>query len=189
MASSAYSDLELKYARPIAAALAGDRDFRKWLLEGTSFADVAAEARHDADLQRRLRVRPTMINPYWFNYWCGKDRSCACRVGTAIETDILMIFEASDARKFAVHVEVKRPNERLGLGQAEPYPRRAACWADQQTRPKRIPAHSDFVTVLACGRNLADDPQIRHFGRVAFHHEIAERLAVYPEPCYRVRRL
>jgi len=179
--AAAYSDLELKYARPIAVALAADRGFREWKLEGTPYADLAAVAHHDADLQRRLRARPKMTNPYWFNYWCGKDRFCACRVGTAVETDILMIFEVPAAQKFAVHVEVKRPNERLGLGQAETYPRRAACWANQTTRPKRIPEHSGFVTVLACGRNLADDPQLTHFNRVAFHDEIAERISGYPE--------
>jgi hypothetical protein len=182
VSGSKYSELELQYARPLATGLIEDPSFRAWLLAGTHYGQLAAEARHDADLQRRTRARPAMTNPYWFNYWCGKDRDCDCRIGTAIETDILLIFEAADGERFAVHVEVKRPNEQLGVGQAITYPRRAACWANSATRPSRVPDHSGFVTVLACGSNLAGNPEIGHFDKTVFHDAIAEHLHGYPKP-------
>jgi hypothetical protein len=122
-----------------------------------------------------------MTNPYWFNYWCGKDKLCRCKIGTAIETDILLVFSTAEV-SLALHVEVKRPGETLGDGQAATYPRRASCWATDATRPKRIVPHTEFLTVLACGVNLASDPDLAHFDRVIFHDEISQRISPYPEP-------
>jgi hypothetical protein len=122
-----------------------------------------------------------MKNPYWFNYWCGKDKRCACRIGTGIETDILLIFDCINGRRLGLHIEVKRPGEMLGDGQAESYPRRAACWANPNTRPKTVPSHHDFLTMLVCGRDLASDIRLRHFDKVVFHDEIAKQIQLYPE--------
>ena len=80
-----------------------------------------------------------------------------------------------------MHVEVKRPGEKLGDGQAATYPRRAACWAVEATRPKRIPSHTEFLTILACGENLLGNAELDHFDKVIFHREIARRIAPYPE--------
>jgi hypothetical protein len=175
-----YSELELKYARPIADALANRPDFLAWVLTGTRHEALAEVARHDAPKQQTLRGQPKMKNPYWFNYWCGKDGACTCRLGTAIETDILLIFECQEV-SLAVHVEVKRPGEKLGVGQAATYPRRAACWATGASRPKRIPPHTEFLTVLVCGENLIGDAEVVHFDKVILHNDIAQRIAPYPE--------
>jgi hypothetical protein len=40
-----------------------------------------------------------MKNPYWFNYWCPKDSKCVCKVGTSLETDILLILECANDRR------------------------------------------------------------------------------------------
>lgn len=179
--AAGYSELELRYARPLAAALIADADFRDWVLSGTRHERLARTAFHDAERQRLRRNLPSMKNPYWFNYWCGKDRRCTCRVGTAVETDILLIFACEDETDLAVHIEVKRPNDTLGDGQAVTYSRRAACWATDATRPPRIVPHSAFVTVLACGANLVSDPDLVYFDKVIFHDDIAKRLHPYPE--------
>ena len=121
-----YSELELRYARPLASGLIANPGFREWMLLGTRHEGLARELQHDAHEQQTLRGRPSMTNPYWFNYWCGKDRKCECRLGTAVETDILLIFRHTAHRGLAIHVEVKRPGDTLGDGQAETYPRRAA---------------------------------------------------------------
>ena len=175
-----YSELELRYARPIAQALLSSASFRQWLFTGTDYADVAADAQPLGDEQAGLRSRG-LKNPYWFNYWCGKDSRCECRVGSGIETDILVVFRHANDRRLAVHVEVKRPGDKLGDGQAASYPRRAACWANPATRPKTVPRHDDFVTVLVCGRDLAVNEQLRYFDRVAFHDEVGGRVPAYPE--------
>jgi hypothetical protein len=152
----------------------------QWVFNGTRHEYLAATAFHNANAQRARRAQPSMKNPYWFNYWCGKDKNCTCRVGTGIETDILLVFECGYAN-LAVHIEVKRPGEKLSEGQAAAYPRRAACWASDAARPRRILPHTEFLTVLACGHSLAGSAELAHFDRVILHHEIAERITPYPE--------
>jgi hypothetical protein len=124
---------------------------------------------------------PNMKNPYWFNYWCPKDKNCACRIGTGIETDILLIFDCVNARRLALHIEIKRPGDTLKDGQAESYPRRAACWANPVTRSKRVPNHQDFLTMLICGREIESDERRLFFDKVVFHDQVADRIQVYPE--------
>jgi hypothetical protein len=175
-----YSKLELRYARPVAHAILESSDFREWLLMGTNQENCARKARPIGVIQRTLRS-PIMKHPYWFNYWCGKDSECTCRVGTGIETDILLILECTNARRLGLHIEVKRPGEQLGNGQAESYPRRAACWANPSTRPKTVPPYQDFLTMLICGRELASDERVQFFDKVVFHDDVARRIQIYPE--------
>jgi hypothetical protein len=175
-----YSEPELRYARPVAHAILESSGFRQWLLAGTKHEDIALEARPIGEIQGRLRS-PTMKNPYWFNYWCGKDSKCACRIGSGIETDILFILDCANDRRLGLHIEIKRPGELLGNGQAESYPRRAACWADPNTRPKTVLPHQDFLTMLICGQELASDRRLQFFDKVVFHDAVAQRIQVYPE--------
>jgi hypothetical protein len=178
---AAYSEQELRYARPIAQAIEEDSGFRKWLFAGTRHGNALLHARPvEKNVQRSLRS-PTLKNPYWFNYWCGKDSRCVCRIGTGIETDILFILDYADNQRLGLHIEIKPPGEHLGNGQAESYPRRAACWANPTTRPRTIPPHQEFLTVLICGRELAADKRIQNFDKVVFHDDVAQRITIYPE--------
>jgi len=174
-----YSEKEIRYVRPIAAAILGNPAFRSWILERTRFRSESLTP-IPAEAQARLRSK-NLKNPYWFNYWCSKDRQCACRVGTGIETDILIILAGGTDRRIALHVEVKRPDEALGDGQAESYPRRAACWSRAATRPRYVPEHDDFVTLIACGRNLEADARLMNFDAVLFHDEIQSRFRLYAD--------
>jgi len=79
---AAYSEKELKYARPIANAILESCEFRQWLLAGTTHELISKKAIPIGNLQAKLRS-PGMKNPYWFNYWCGKDKNCSCRIGVA----------------------------------------------------------------------------------------------------------
>jgi hypothetical protein len=173
---SRYSDLELRYARPVARAILDDTGFRDWVLKDTQHVGATPIGA----IQGSLRSQ-SMKNAYWFNYWCGKDSRCACRIGSGIETDILLVMNTHDARRVALHIEVKRPGERLGDGQAESYPRRAACWANAATRPRTVSPHDQFLTMLVCGRELAADERVRWFDKLIFHDQIAERIQPYPE--------
>lgn len=178
---AAYSESELRYARPVAKAILENSAFRCWLLTGTKYENAASDVHPvEEDIQRRLRS-PTMKNPYWFNYWCGKDSKCSCRIGTGIETDILLIFDCANHRRLGLHIEIKRPGDRLGDGQAESYSRRAKCWADPDTKPRTVPLHQDFLTMLVCGRELVSDKRLQFFDKVVFHDEVAKRIQVYPE--------
>jgi hypothetical protein len=175
-----YSELELNYARPLADGLINSGFFRKWFLAGTRYAYDYSLAGPIGKSQSRLRS-PKMKNPYWFNYWCGKDSDCCpCRIGAAIETDILLILERDNSRRLALHIEIKRPGEGLRVGQAESYPRRAECWVNSTTRPRTVPSHQDFLTTIVCGRNLGSDPRLGFFDKVVFHDQVANQLEPYP---------
>lgn len=176
-----YSELELRYARPVAEAMLENPAFRRWLLSETPYEYAYSDAVPLGEEQASLRSRG-LKNPYWFNYWCGKDVQCKCRIGTGIETDVLIILVSPQARRLAIHVEVKRPGEKLGDGQAESYRRRAACWASAGTRPRTVAPHEEFLTVLLAGRSLAADPRIGLFDKVLFHDEIARLIHSFPEP-------
>jgi hypothetical protein len=67
-----YSELELNYARPLADGLINSGFFRKWFLAGTRYAYDYSLAGPIGKSQSSLRS-PKMKNPYWFNYWCGKE--------------------------------------------------------------------------------------------------------------------
>jgi hypothetical protein len=143
-----YSELELRYARPVANAILENAAFRQWLLGGTKHENSVLEARPVGQMQGSLRS-PTMKNPYWFNYWCGKDSKCACRIGTGIETDILLILDCVSGRRLGLHIEIKRPGEELGNGQAESYPRRSMLGkpgyeAENGSASSRFPDNSDL---------------------------------------------
>jgi hypothetical protein len=177
-----YSELELRYARPVADAIIHSSGFREWLLAGTRFENDYLTAMPIEEIQHNLRdPQSKMKNPYWFNYYCGKDSRCGCKIGTGIETDILIILERADRRRLGLHIEVKRPGEQLRNGQAESYPRRAACWANPNSRPRKVPPHQDFLTVLVCGRELKSDRRRNFFDKVVFHNEIKKQVEGYPE--------
>lgn len=178
---ASYSELELKYARPVANAILESGTFRQYLLAGTKYEQDAAKAVPVGSAQGRLRS-PNLKNPYWFNYWCGKDAKCACRIGTGIETDILIFLDCGGGRHLALHIEVKRPGEQLGDGQAESYPRRAACWANPATRPRTVWPHQDFLTILVCGSELIADQRTHHFDKVICHDDLMRMIPAYPEP-------
>lgn len=174
---ASYSDAELRYARPLARALIADPAFRAWF----AMDPVLSNATHDPALQSKLRSAG-MKNPYWFNYWCGKDANCACRIGSGIETDILLVFKRRDSGCTALHVEVKRAGDRLGNGQAESYPRRAACWKDPSTRPRTVPTHDRTRLILVHGFTLPPVTARQSFDALWNHDEIAQHVPGYPEP-------
>jgi hypothetical protein len=176
-----YSSNEFLYARPLAHAILSDRRFRQWFLVGTKLADRALDARPQPEEQAKLRTTENSRKWFWFNYWCPKDRRCECREEKGIETDILLVFEAPDRLRFAVHVEVKPPDEGLQPGQAESYPRRGRCWATPATRPRTVLAHDDFVTIVVCGENLKSDSRLSNFDKVVLHRDIEQRISMYPD--------
>lgn len=176
-----YSASEFLYARPLANAILSDEMFRRWFLAGTKFADIASGSHALPEPQAILRTTPKARKWWWFNCFCPKDGHCSCKVGTGLETDILIILEATDGFRFAVHVEVKPPDKNLESGQAETYPRRAECWANPATRPQTVLAHDSFVTILACGDNLKSDARCAKFDKTVFHRDIEKRISPYPD--------
>ncbi len=182
MAKSKYSKNEFLYARPLASALLTNASFREWFLSRTKLGAIAREACPLAELQASLRTTPSARKWFWFNVFCPKDGSCECRGNKGIETDILLVFKSPDDARFAVHVEVKPPNEDFLPDQAESYPRRGACWANAVTRPRTVVAHDNFTTILVCGENLRSDLRRSAFDDTHFHLDIEKWLSPYPDP-------
>jgi hypothetical protein len=138
-----YGHREKRYARPIADALADNAAFRAWMLGRTRFAESASTARL-LDMEM-LAKQSKGAKSWWASHFSEACRCIGCR---GQETDLLAIFEAPQAFRFAVHFEVKHPGDRFKEGgtQAAAYPVRAACWVD--TPPKRILRHSAATTAL-----------------------------------------
>ena len=184
-----YSPLEFRYGRPLARAIMTRQDFRAWLLRRTKYASVAAESCPIPKLQAKKRKTKDHRRWYWFNHFCRD--TCSCQVeewkpedGRRTETDILIILTAPAGSRFALHIEVKPPGEGFErkLWQAETYPRRAKCWATTpEKRPPTVLEHVGFVTLLACGENLRNDPRTKFFDDTAYHDDIAKRISPYPD--------
>jgi hypothetical protein len=138
-----YGHLEKRYARPIADALADNCDFRAWILDRTRFAEFAPTARL-LDMEM-LAKRSKGVTTWWASHF---SEACCCVGCRGQETDLLAIFEAPQAFRFAVHFEVKHPGDRFKEGgtQAAAYPIRAACWVN--TPPKRVLRHASATTAL-----------------------------------------
>lgn len=168
---AAYGARELRYAAPIADALAGDDDFRRWLLGRTPFAAlVGAHVLVD-----EMRARRSRAAKYWWR--SHYTESCRCDGCRGQETDLLAIMETAAGFRFALHLEVKNPNDRFRSGgrQAESYPRRAECWVGKP--PKSVVPHEGATTLLACSAaSLAEfATALRFFDAVVTFEEI-ERL-------------
>jgi hypothetical protein len=135
------------------------------------------------DEQRAVRWRrkPTK-QPFWANYWCGRDSRCTCRINGSkgLESDAILFFRNSSDRFLAVHVEFKHSNEAFGFGQPEAYPLRAACFAKTHHARRTLNAHDDWTTVVFCGAESLSDQRLSHFQRVITHGEAARVIRAYP---------
>jgi hypothetical protein len=179
----AYSGKAQPYLNAIAASVFASQNVRDWLIKGTT-----AEANYTGcdvlvDEQRavRWRVRPTK-QPFWANYWCGRDSRCTCRIADSkgLESDAIFFFRNSLSRILAVHVEFKHPGERFGFGQPEAYPLRAACFVKTYQDRQTLNAHHDWTTVIFCGSESASDARLSNFERIIYHAEAASNIIGYP---------
>ena len=129
----AYSGKAQPYLDAIAEGIFTSQRVRDWMIAGTLVEANYAGSVALFDEQRAVRGRTKQ--PFWANYWCGRDGRCTCRIegSKALESDAIFFFRNSSNRVLAVHVEFKHTNEAFSFGQAEAYPLRAECF----TRTKR----------------------------------------------------
>ncbi len=181
MMTSRSSPKAQPYLDAIAAAVFASQQVRDWLVAGTSLAQAYAGAKSLHEEQQRLR--PGTKQPFYCNYWCGKDSDCTCRVegSRSLETDAMFFLEAVSGRRLGVHVEFKHPGESLGFGQAEGYPLRAACWADSGRCPRRVVPHHDWLAAISCGDAEAHSGPVAPFDRRIGHGEARRVIPNYPE--------
>ena len=169
-----YGRSEKMFARPVAEALADNPAFRSWLLGRTRFADFAGTARLLDD--EMLAKRSKNAKSWWASHFTEACRCAGCR---GQETDLLAVFEAPGAFRFAVHIEVKHPGDKFKAGgtQAASYPLRAACWTGNP--PSRMLQHSQATTVLLYSEKKAHEygPNLKHFGTLITFEEILSEFA------------
>ena len=178
-----YSEKAQPYLDAIAESVFTSREVRNWLIKGTLiepshvWSDVLIEEQRAV----RWRTRPTK-QPFWANYWCGRDTRCTCRIAgsKSLESDAIFFFRNAANRILAVHVEFKHPNESFSFGQPEGYPLRAECFAKTHHQRATVNAHDDWTTVLFCGSETLTDGSRTHFQRIITHAEAAKMIAKYP---------
>jgi len=179
----AYSGKAQPYLDPIAESVFTSQDVRDWLITGTPVEVdyVGSGVLIDEQRTTRWHTRPT-TQPFWANYWCGRDSRCTCRIdgSRGLESDAIFFFRNSSDRVLAVHIEFKHPNESFQFGQPEAYPLRAACFAKTYRERPTLNAHDDWTTVIFCGSEALSDQRISYFQRVITHSEATKMIAAYP---------
>jgi|GEM_PF-1347580 len=179
----AYSGKAQPYLDAIAAGVFTSAAVRTWLLSGTQHEATYAGSNALVDEQRsaRWKSKPT-LQPFWANYWCGKDSACTCRIvgSKGLESDAIFFLRNAAGRTLAAHVEFKHSREKFGYGQPEAYPLRAACFAATHSSRKTLNPHEDWMTVIFCGPEAISDPRLAAFQRVITHEEARRILPGYP---------
>lgn len=154
-----------------------------WLIRGTPAQADYRGAEPLTEEQRAVRwVRRPSKQPFWANYFCGRETACSCRIddSRALESDAISFFRNTAGRVLAVHVEFKHPHEPFGVGQAEAYPLRAACFARTHASRPSVNTHDDWATAIFCDAAALADPRIAYFQRVIVHTEAARMIPGYP---------
>lgn len=180
----AYSSKAQPYLDTIAEGIFSSEKIRDWLISGTPAEAGYLRADVLIDEHRKVRWQRTQTKqPFWANYWCGKDSRCTCRIegSKGLESDAIFFLRNRTTRRvLAVHVEFKHPNEAFGFGQPEAYPLRADCFARTHSARPTINPHDDWATVIFCGDDALADRRISNFNRVITHREATVMIPAYP---------
>ena len=175
-----YSNRAQPYLDAIARAAFAEARVRDWLLAGTRHAAGYAGAASPHTAQNALR--PNTKQPFYSNYWCGRDSRCTCRPAGSkgLETDMMLFLEAGSGRRLGLHPEFKAVGEKASFGQAEAYRMRVACWSGGSYRPGSVMPHQDWACVIVCRRVEHPGAELAHFDRVIDHAEAAAMIPGWP---------
>ena len=180
----AYSGKAQPYLDAIADSFFNCDVFRNWVLEGTRAFGPYSNAKILSEEQKAIRWagKPTK-QPYWANYWCGRDRACTCRLegSKSLESDAIFFLQNETGRTLAVHIEFKHAFEPFSYGQAEAYPLRAACFVKTHTQRRTLNAHHDWTSVLFCGDEALLDSRLQHFDKVVLHSAAKKMIRAWPQ--------
>jgi hypothetical protein len=169
-----YGRLEYAYAAPFVDRVTNDTAFKAWVLRKTEFSEFAADARL---LHEEMRARRSGAKTWWRSHYTER---CRCYGCSGQETDMLSIFEAQEQR-FALHVEVKHPNDRFKDGQGKAYTKRAECWTTVGHGPRSLIPHTKASTVVLYSelRRFDYASEITYFGCEFTFEEIKKEFPDY----------
>ncbi|UPK40866.1 hypothetical protein IVB18_50555 (plasmid) [Bradyrhizobium sp. 186] len=174
-----YGSIEYLYASPIARAMIDDPSFRRWVLSKSEFAEFA-EARI---LNREISAHRANLTAEWWRFHFTE--KCRCDGCSGKETDLFTIFENKSSLRFALHFEVKQPQDKFksdGI-QSRGYPLRAQCWA-RKPPAKVLPHHMASTGIFFSAQKRKEyEPHLAHFKAQITFEEIEQQfphLAVWP---------
>ena len=179
----AYSGKAQPYLDAIANDIFASEEVRNWILIGTPYETSYKDSAALTNEQQTVRwSRGPTKQPFWANYWCGRDSRCTCRIegSRGLESDAIFFLRNKSNRTLAVHVEFKHPNEQFQYGQPEAYPLRAACFAATYKSRATLNAHDDWTTVIFCGNEAFMDSRLSNFQRKITHTEARRVIKGYP---------
>lgn len=168
----------------IAVGIFTSQDVRDWLVRGTPVELQYTGAGVFVDEQRAVRWKTKATRqPFWANYFCGRDDRCTCRISgsRSLESDAIFFLANGSGRVLAAHIEFKQRNEPFQFGQPEGYPLRAACFVKTQRKRRALNTHDDWTTVLFCDEKTLSDSRISNFHRVITHAEAERMIENYPK--------
>lgn len=160
--------VEAKLDAALAEALFGQPDFASWLLGRTRFRGEVADCvfcRSDNPWSTVRLERPNPVS--------GElevlSRQC--------ETDVLAVFQTSDGRRLALHIENKLSNGRFTHLQPELYRERLQQW---KNRPK-LGQYSDATSVLVAPEAFVAKHRGESlmFESYVSHEELGEHLRAF----------
>jgi hypothetical protein len=135
-----YGSIEYRYAEPIARGLVDDGAFSRWVLSKSKFSNFS-DARI---LHEEMKAHRKNTTAEWWRFYFTE--GCRCLGCSGKETDIFTIFEAAGGLRFAIHFEIKQPNDKFKADgiQSRGYHLRAQCWVGNP--PPKVLAHQDAST-------------------------------------------
>ena len=179
----AYSGKAQAYLDAIASGVFSSVSVRNFLVAGTHHAETYRDSATLVEEQRAARWRnKATIQPFWANYWCGKDSQCECRIegSKGLESDAIFFLENALGRRLAIHIEFKHDREAFGYGQAGSYPLRAECFARTHASRAALIPHDDWLTVLFCGDRTSGEAEAMLFQKVISHSQARSILPDWP---------
>jgi hypothetical protein len=155
--------------------LQNSQTFVAWLLDRTRFASLASGVRVLCEEQKQNRYSASA--PWWRHWFTSKCMCTGCLGGR--ETDIFVVFEATNKERFALHIENKMQKSSFTPGQAAAYGVRAKCWE----RQRRFLDYSQSQTVLLAPTSFfANNADAALFDVFIPHEDIAKHCPTFAGP-------
>jgi hypothetical protein len=152
----------------LAEALFDGGKFSEWFFNQTRFAGESAKCVFCRSDNPWSRVKLQVANPVTGELE-AISRDC--------ETDVLAVFETTDARRLALHIENKIAGGSFTPHQPESYQERLQQWRNRE----RLGRYSDATSVLVAPRSFYEQHSeaAKKFECFVSHEELSSKLSVF----------
>jgi len=142
--------------------------FVTWFLGKTKFSDTSATYHWSRSDYPWGRIPVTIRDPK-----TGLEK----KIIRDSETDILVVFESKDKKRFALHIENKLANGSFTEYQPELYSQRAKMWLGK----KKYCSYTDYETILIAPQQFYDrwTQESQLFDKFISHEDISEYIPIF----------